>query len=402
MPRSSRELPQAYSIAQEIDWVAPWVEVTLRVELPFWLMTDNATIPIEVDGHTFPVAISGETFELHGGDEVSDSKGGVVYQGPLKKREELSQEIQQILHQNPEIKTLWRKCKTILRITSRCNEDVLNRYSSVGPRDGNERPAVQRSLSFYLEELCRAHIPVVNKLIQAYRLATYDYFPFEIAPWDVPIWYAQRDGQSHRCLLVSYRGWDHRPMVLGLDGKASFYKLIETPELQGAISARGTQGEPELLDALNLMERGDYSGAVRRVTTAIEVVVEAAVAREIEKAEGKAAAAKFLKGTRMQFPARIKRYETLSGRSFTLGSALKHIRDLRNRIVHGGYRINSGERGDAQRKVDTGRWIFNWFEDDEQRRKVREGRIGFRSLGRDIAYGVFRSEITPEGVIVSP
>jgi hypothetical protein len=40
------------------------------------------------------------------------------------------------------------------------------------------------------------------------------------------------------------------------------------------------------------MERGDYSGAVRRVTTVIEVVVKAAVAREIEKAEGKAAAQK--------------------------------------------------------------------------------------------------------------
>ena len=191
-------------------------------------------------------------------------------------------------------------------------------------------------------------------------------------------------------------------MVRGLDGKVSLYKLIETPELEGAISARGTQGELELLDALNLMERGDYSGAVRRVTTAIEVVVEAAVAREIETAEGKAAAAKFLQGTRMQFPARVKRYETLSGRSFTLGSALKDIRALRTRIVHGGYRITSGERGDAQRKVDTGRWIFNWFEDDEQRRRVREGRIAFRSLGRDIMSGVFRSEITLEGVIVSP
>lgn len=191
-------------------------------------------------------------------------------------------------------------------------------------------------------------------------------------------------------------------MVHGLDTKASFYSLIDTIELQDAISARGTQGELELLDALNLMERGDYSGAVRRVTTAIEVAVEAAVAREIENAEGKSAAAKFLKETRMQFSARVKRYEMLSGRSFKFGGALKDIRDLRNRIVHSGYRITSGERGDAQRKVDTGRWIFNWFEDDEQRRKVREGRISFRSLGRDITYGVFQSEITPDGVVVLP
>jgi hypothetical protein len=52
--------------------------------------------------------------------------------------------------------------------------------------------------------------------------------------------------------------------------------------------------------------------------------------------------------------------------------------------------------------VDTSRWIFNWLENDQARRDIREKRIAFRSLGRDISAGVFRPRITPEGVVLSP
>jgi hypothetical protein len=48
--------------------------------------------------------------------------------------------------------------------------------------------------------------------------------------------------------------------------------------------------------------------------------------------------------------------------------------------------------------VDTGRWIFNWFEDQPDRAVLRERRIGVRSIGRHFSY--FDAEITPEGVVV--
>jgi hypothetical protein len=171
LDRDSQKVPPTqYFVGQEIKWDAHWVDVYLRVELPFWLMMDNVTVPIEVSGHTFPVSVLGEMFELHGGC-VSDSKQGVAYQGPYKNIEELSEEIQTALRENPDLAVLWRKCKTVLKIASRCNEDVLNRTST---RDENVRPAVHHALDLYLQELCRAHMPVVNKLIQGYRLATYD------------------------------------------------------------------------------------------------------------------------------------------------------------------------------------------------------------------------------------
>jgi hypothetical protein len=103
------------------------------------------------------------------------------------------------------------------------------------------------------------------------------------------------------------------------------------------------------------------------------------------------------------FKRRIDKYQSLTGRTLLQGlsATLDETRKLRHRIVHGGYRISAGERGRAQRAVDTGRWIFNWFENDAQRSKTREKQIGLRSLGRDLTYGVFRSKITAEGVTVS-
>jgi hypothetical protein len=53
-------MPPLTLLRQELLWDAPWVDVCLRVELPFWLVVDNTTIPIEVGGHAFPGAVHGE------------------------------------------------------------------------------------------------------------------------------------------------------------------------------------------------------------------------------------------------------------------------------------------------------------------------------------------------------
>jgi hypothetical protein len=151
------------------------------------------------------------------------------------------------------------------------------------------------------------------------------------------------------------------------------------------------------------MERGDYSGAVRRITTALEVIVESVVSKAVELAEGKKSAAKFLKDTETNFPRRVEKYEKLSGR--TLSNAFRKemfaTRNLRHGIVHKGHRIGPSERGRAQRAVDTGRWTYNWFENNKERLEVREKKIAFRGLGRDISAGIFPTKITPDGVVVS-
>ena len=403
---SSGTPPASFSIGDDLNWNAPWIDVCLWVELPFWLMVDNTTITVEVQGHEFKVAVHDNYFELHG-KLVTDSRNSVCHIGPLKKLDDLSESIQQIRRAQPDLPLMWRKCKTALKVATRCNEEVWNAaITKTGLRES--------TVNLYLAELCKAHIPVVNRLVQGYRLATYDYFAFEVASWDVPRWQVERGARSISSLLLPYRGWDIKPPTYER-GAFSFkppvgptrppvpYQLIRGEDLRKQMSASATPGEFELLDAMNLMERGDYSRAVRRITTAIEVIVEAMVGREIEGAEGKRRADKFIKATAMRFDRRVSKYQTLSGRTLpaALHRSLKETRTLRHRIVYGGYRFSSGERGQPQRLVDMGRWTFNWFENDETRRKVREGGTAFRSLGRDLSYGVFPTKITPEGVVVS-
>lgn len=393
-PSGQITLPDSYYVGQDIDWDAPWITVELFVELPFWLMVDNTKVAVALHGHSFDVAIHDNYFELYA-RLVDDSRNSVVYIGPFKPLDNFGPDMQEFREKCPDQPLVWRKCKTVLRIRTRCNEHVLN-------RGGIGRPG---SISMYLAELCRAHIPVINRLTQAYRLATYDYFPFEVSPWDVPRWWVSREGNSIPVDLLGYKTWDIKPPIIHAVGQDPVpYQLIDSVDLAAKLDEQPTPGELELLDALNLMERGDYSGAVRRVATAIEVVVEAVVGDVVESAEGTAAAKKFIRDTRTNFPRRITRYEKASGRKMPDAHRrqLDRTRKLRHRIVHGGYRIESGDRGEAQQSVDTGRWIFNWFENDAARRDVREKRIAFRGLGRDLTQGIFPSEITAEGIVISP
>src|SRR5712692_7898817 len=258
-----------YALGDSLKWNAPWIDVRLWTELPFWLMTDNSTIPVECEGHEFQVAVQDNYFELFFG-AATDSRTTVGYRGPMKTRENLPQAVKQAMDPHPDGPYMWRKCKTYLKVGSRCNEDVWNVLTNQEPPRANEAKQ-------YISDLCGAHIPVINRLIRAYRLATYDYFAFEVSAWDVPLWVIERDGHAVSSMLVNYREWDSKPLIYKFEDptqKPKVYKLVDADDLRNQISLLATPGELELLDALNFMERGDYSGAVRRVTTAIEVIVE--------------------------------------------------------------------------------------------------------------------------------
>jgi hypothetical protein len=412
-------IPSSYFVGQEIKWDASWIEVYLWVELPFWLMTGNTTVSVEVGGHDFEVALHENYFELHIG-VISDSKQNVVYRGPQKKTEDLDERIRNLIKTHPEVPFMWRKCKTVLKIKSRCNEDVWN---TTQEHDGAQKKSVShgaavKAVRYYLATLCRAHIPVVNRLLQGYRLATYDYFPYEVSPWDVPLWQIEYNANSIRSSLVPYKEWDFKPMGFAipfaeltkqilagqkLDPPTLPYKFMEESDLQHGFSIVPSPGEFELLDSLNLMERGDYSGAVRRITTALEVIVESVTGKAVEVAEGKRSAIKFLKDTEKNFRRRVEKYEQLIGRTLSRAreTDMFATRKLRHQIVHQGYRIGPSERARAQRSVDIGRSIFNWFENDKKRSEVRGKKVAFRSLGRDIAVGLFPSTITKDGVVIS-
>jgi hypothetical protein len=169
-------LPQEYWIGEELDWEAPSIPVDLRVELPFWIMVPDCVQGVDINNHKFSIEIKDNYVELYAG-AVVDSRYTCVYFGPPKP---LSPELKKAIKKS-RAHVLSRKCKTVLRIHSACNKDVLTAAKSEDKRS--------RSAHHYLTSFCAAHIEIVNRLIQQYRLSTYDYFAYEVSPWDVPIWF---------------------------------------------------------------------------------------------------------------------------------------------------------------------------------------------------------------------
>lgn len=377
-----------YYFGQELDWDAERIPVVLLVELPYWLMIPDSSLTININGYVFNIEISDHFHELYG-SEVFDSRITCAYIGPLEK---VDKDIcQETIKMNTPI--LWRKCKTVVKIHSLCNGDVFK-------TKGEKHESVAE---LYLKTFCEAHIEVLNKLIQNYRLATYDYFPFEVYPWTVPIWWITTGTtNSFKLCLLDYKKWDYKPVLRGNNQEKHVYNLISPNDLQQSfLKNEPSPGEYDLLDALNFMERGDYNGAVRRITTAIEVLVESLLIERLKEIYEEQEVHKIFKKVKNNFPGKLNKYIELSGRTLDewIEPELKKIRDLRHEIVHAAVRISFNNRGLAQEKVDKGRWIYNWFENKEEKKVVREQRIGMRSLGRHLP-SAFNYEITSQGVII--
>jgi hypothetical protein len=301
-------IPQKYWIGQELDWEAPSIPVDLRVELPFWIMVPDCVQDVDVNGHKFCTEIKDNYGEIYA-RVVADSRFSCIYFGPPRK---LDPELKKAIKKS-HAPVLSRKCKTVLLIHSACNKDVLTAAEQKDNRS--------HSAQLYLRSFCAAHIEVVNRLIQQYRLSTYDLFSYEVSPWDVPIWFIGSGGDALRIVLQDYRAWDEKPVMLNsmTDNKGERYELIDVTELQSAMSAKASAGEYELLDALNFIERGDYSGAVRRITTAIEAQLESVLRQELLKIHSVAEAEKKLKASENDFPGRLRQYQKLSKRTLPIG-----------------------------------------------------------------------------------
>jgi hypothetical protein len=387
------DAPAESWVGQDLDWdTDERIAVDVRVQLPFWLFTSNCRLSVDVDGHTFEVSIRDDYVEIHLG-EFSDSRVTCAYLGPTGLSAD--SEIRKLIDDEAETAIATRKCKTVLKIASSINADVLRAYD-----EGHLRR--RRDADYYLQAFCEGHLPIVRRVIQQYRLATYDFYPFDVSPWDVPVWFVTDSNDGRPVVLYPERSWDGRPVdvTLGVDHPID-HSLIEPGDLDSALKLEATPGEFELLDAQNLMQRGDYSGAVRRSATAIEVVVAAALKSELLKTRPESEAARYLAQTTMDFPKRVRQYESMASRPFppTLLRELRRTRKLRNQIVHGGLRIDFAGQGEAQRSVDTGRWIFNWFENRPDRAKLRESGLAKRSIGRP--FSLFEPRITENGVEVA-
>ena len=177
-----------HQVGQELNWEAPTTAVTLCVELPFWIMVPDCTIDVEVNSHLFKVEIREGYIEQYIGT-IDGSRETCVYFGPPKidqksRKKHVICPLFNNLTKKDNRQIVNRKCRTVLRIHSDCNEDVL-----IARKQGGTRGS---SSSIFLNSFCMAHIEVINQLVQHYRLSTYDCFAYEINPWDVPVWFLFR------------------------------------------------------------------------------------------------------------------------------------------------------------------------------------------------------------------
>ena len=101
----------------------------------------------------------------------------------------------------------------------------------------------------------------------------------------------------------------------------------------------------------------------------------------------------------MRFFDRIEKYGAVTGRTFpeALRKQFNQTRKLRHAIVHDGYRISVSGRGAAQQLVHTGRWTFNWFEEDQSRAQLRGNTIRVTRSGTRYGCGHFPARVRRHG-----
>lgn len=357
--------PLERRVGQGLHWNVETVPVVLIVELPFWLMMPDASLDIEIHGHVFSVDIRDGFHEIFV-VETTDSRRTRIYIGPPDD-DKIDPEIRRLVEEN-DARFIARKCKTVLQIHSLCNPAILAAEAS--------GTALAGEAQFYLRAFCAAHLDVVNRLVQSYRLASFDFFPHEVTPWDVPIWLVKSRGPATQVALLPYATWDDKPLVgpIGDPTVSETYQLIAPEALAVSLQDSPSPGEFELLDAINLMERGDYSGAVRRIATAIEVLTEAQLRTQLQEQGSTDQQIRDRLFRVSGVNRRIESYAALSGRDIPQEDFedWKEIQKIRHRIVHNGYRIDFGDRCEAQEA---------WTKDVGSTTGWRTGPIG-RPCGR--------------------
>jgi hypothetical protein len=400
-PSTPLEIPDTYWVGQDLEWDSPWQNVELWVELPFWLMITDCTLFAEVKGHKFEIIIAQRYYEVHW-NALTASRQSAFYMGTFPPRFHYQDQKRINEEHTP---TSWRKCRTMLRIKTRCPSGIVSAHY----RDRRMARVCQR----YFLSLVSAHFEVANKVISRYRLATYDMFAYEISYWDAPLWYLHHGHSLIPVSVMPYQTLDDRPIHRHRDGTREETNYIDPNRMQALMDFSPSPGETELLDGMNLVHRGDYAGALRRLVTSIEVILEARIREEYAKILADEAVVNTeVDKTRNNFERRFFDYLRLTGRRMPymfrfapphrmivrLKEDLLKVRDLRHRIVHQGEESTGDLEALAFRSLDVLRWVYNWFENKPERAETREKKLVLRMM-----FGLsrlYKFDITPDGAVV--
>jgi hypothetical protein len=397
-------LPAEIWPGMTLNWSSPFREILLHAELPFWLLMADTDLSVTVGDCTLSLSIAGNAIEIQRGKAYRESHSNVAL---IEKSEgKPSARAEAVIRAETNGVTL-RTTRTFITIKTKAIEDAIAAIQEHGRR--------QVDACMYFRSFVHAHLPFINKTINAYRRIAADPFAIEVTEWDIHVWYLDTQDKFIPISLLSYKDMHEFPRTAKLGGESSPISFVEPKDVQEALGLPELAGEIDILDAWSLYFRGRQSDAIRSIVTSIEVLLESKLCDALtKKGLPESEVQTRLDGNWNNFQARLTEYVRASGRrvpgpmisvipiinGVRLWEELEQVRKLRHKIVHEGERIAFPFLGQMQRVMETMTWLFNWLAGDSRKRKNRIEGHPLKMSMRGILN--LDCEYTQSGVLVVP
>jgi hypothetical protein len=353
---------------------------------------------------TLELSITRRGIEIQQGNAYQDSHSNTAI---IEKAEGgPSDRAAAILHGMSQGRFTLRTTRTLLSIKTNVLEDALAAIQESGRR--------RVDAQIYFRSFVHAHLPFVNKTINAYRRAGADPFAVEVTEWDIPVWYIDADEQFIPISLIPYKESDSLLVTGAPVGETSAITFVEPNDIEEALNLPEIPGEIDLLDAWSLYYRGRQSDAIRSLVTSLEVLLEAKLREYLNKVGlSEAEVESRLDESWNNFQTRLTEYIKVSRRrapgpilsifpyinGVRLREELDQVRRLRHKIVHEGERISYPFHGQMQRVMETMTWFFKWLAESPPPRRRRLEGDPLKTLMRGGVLSL-TYEYTPSGVVV--
>jgi len=407
----------AMAVEESEFWKGKAVPVQLMVELPFWIMIPDSEVSGTHGDSTVPAKIRGHYMTVSDGPLFLDSYANVVFIGPNDDLRS-GQEPPSIVAST--VAPIYRPMKTVVIFEPLAIEDTiltLQEHDHGGERSTSEHRRINRAMQ-YLQSLASAHVPLLNNIITSYRIVARDPFVFQVSQWDVPVWFAKHNEATVRIPLMPYWDQDWYPTMHNMTAADSAPICTTDPStITEQSRAKIIPGILEILDARSLFYRGHIESAVRSAVTAVEVALEARIAKMLsEKGRTEQQIRDQLKKTWNNFDERLNDYERISGtrvpgpilspvwyiNGIRLRDELHDVRNLRHKIVHGGQRVDAQSRGPMLRAIETMTWLFHWLSWEEGNEEDRSKYYVFFEVMRGLHIPRYKARYQPSGVVILP
>lgn len=396
-------IPEAVWPGMTLNWGSGSREILLHAELPFWLLVTDCSVRVTVRDCTLELSITGRGIEIQRGKAYKESHSNTALIEKIDKKP--SDRATAILSGIKQDGFTLRATRTLISIKTNVLQDAVAAIQE----DGRRRVDAQ----MYFRSFVHAHLPFVNKIINAYRRAGADPFTAEVTEWDIPVWYIDADDDFIPIPLIPYKNSDDPLVTSTRTGETSAITFVEPNDIREALRVPEIPGQIDLLDAWSLYYRGRQSDAIRSLITSLEVLLEARLRERLRNAG--------LTETKLEsrlaeswnnFQARLAEYVRVSKRrvpgpllsilpyinGVRLQEELEQVRALRHKIVHEGERISYPFHGQMQRVMETMTWFFNWLAESPPWPKRRLEGDPLKSSMRGVLTLAY--DYTPGGVTV--